>query len=72
MDFYKDRAVEDWTCKNLVEFYRITSGQKDRKKLLDSINKDLEKVKEANSEFDPTRKRKAQRIIDNWKVWFSQ
>ncbi|CAG8659648.1 9198_t:CDS:2, partial [Paraglomus brasilianum] len=69
MDFYKSRAVEDWTCKNLVEFYRITSGQKDRKKLLDSINKDLKKVKEASSEFDPTRKRKAQRIIDNWKDW---
>ncbi|CAG8657859.1 11482_t:CDS:10, partial [Ambispora leptoticha] len=67
MDFYKHRAVEDWTCEKLVEFYRATSGQKDRRKVLDSIKKDLKKVKETNSEFDTTRKRKAQRIVDNWK-----
>ena len=68
MDFYKHRAVEDWTCETLIEFYRTTSEQKNQKKVLDSIKKDLKKVKEENSEFDTTRKRKAQRIVDNWKV----
>ncbi|CAG8481469.1 4593_t:CDS:10, partial [Funneliformis caledonium] len=70
MDFYKRRAVEDWTCEKLIEFYRDTLGQKDRKKVLDNIKKDLKKVKEKNSDFDTSRKRQAQRIVDNWKVCF--
>ncbi|CAG8541741.1 12367_t:CDS:2 [Gigaspora margarita] len=52
MDFYKHKAVEDWTCEKLIEFYHTTSEQKDQKKVLDSIKKDLKKIKEANSEFD--------------------
>jgi hypothetical protein len=32
MDFYKRRAVEDWTCEKLIEFYHDTLGQKDGKK----------------------------------------
>ncbi|CAJ0629427.1 6051_t:CDS:2, partial [Entrophospora sp. SA101] len=69
MDFYKLNEVEDWTCIKVVEHYRANSEQKDWKKVLDSIKKDLKKVKESTSGFDTTRKRKAQRIVDNWKDW---
>ena len=67
MDFYKQNT-ENWTCVNLVEFYRANSKQKERKKVLDNIKKDLEKVVRSKSGFDATRKKKAQKIINNWKV----
>ncbi|CAG8578506.1 8638_t:CDS:10 [Paraglomus brasilianum] len=61
--------TENWTCVNLVEFYRANSKQKERKKVLDNIKKDLEKVVRSKSGFDATRKKKAQKIINNWKDW---
>ena len=68
MDFYRFFAIKDWTCDKIIEYYYKTYKQKGRKKLLDSIKKDLQKI--ANSEYilDETRKRKAQEILDYWKV----
>nr|CAG8608924.1 9519_t:CDS:10 [Entrophospora candida] len=43
MDFYKLNEVEDWTCIKVVEHYHANSEQKDWKKVLDSIKKDLKK-----------------------------
>ncbi|CAG8597602.1 9468_t:CDS:10 [Ambispora gerdemannii] len=63
--FYNDTAIENWTCVNMEEYYRSKSGQ-NRRKVLDCIKKDLEEV--ANlGDFDMTRKRKAQDILDDWK-----
>ncbi|CAG8660038.1 8142_t:CDS:1, partial [Cetraspora pellucida] len=64
MDFY-EQNTENWTCVNLVEFYCTNLKQKERKKVLDNIKKDLEKVVRSESGFDATHKKKAQKIIDN-------
>ncbi|CAG8467347.1 9150_t:CDS:2 [Funneliformis mosseae] len=50
-----------------MEHYRLNSEQKDRKKALDRINKDLKEVEESDS-FDIRKKRKAREILDNWKL----
>lgn len=68
MDFYRENSIEDWTCFNLIEHYRARSGQKDLKKIMDYIKKDLQKVADFDSEFEVTRKRKAREILDDWKV----
>ena len=65
--FYDDTAIENWTCARIMEYYRSKSEQKDRKKVLDRIKKDLEEVEESDS-FDIRKKRKAREILDNWKV----
>ncbi|CAI2190592.1 9219_t:CDS:2, partial [Funneliformis geosporum] len=67
MDFYRDTTIEDWTCANLVEHYHARSGQKDLKKVMDYIKKDLQKVADVDSEFEVTRKGKAREILDDWK-----
>ncbi|GBB90639.1 hypothetical protein RclHR1_17660003 [Rhizophagus clarus] len=71
MDFYRFFAIKDWTCDKIIEYYYKTYKQKGRKKLLDSIKKDLQKIANSNSEYilDETRKRKAQEILDYWKHW---
>ncbi|CAB4445315.1 unnamed protein product, partial [Rhizophagus irregularis] len=51
-----------------MECYRSKSEQKDKKKVLDRIKKDLEEVEESDS-FDIRKKRKAREILDNWKNW---
>ncbi|PKK61817.1 hypothetical protein RhiirC2_200303 [Rhizophagus irregularis] len=66
--FYVDTAIENWTCARIMECYRSKSEQKDRKKVLDRIKKDLEEVEESDS-FDTRKKRKAREILDNWKNW---
>ncbi|CAI2180678.1 1391_t:CDS:2, partial [Funneliformis geosporum] len=63
--FYVDTVVGNWTCANIVEYYCSKSEQKDRKKVLDRIKKDLQEVEESNS-FDKIR-RKAREILDDWK-----
>jgi len=50
-------ATENWTNWTCVNDYRTKVEQKDFKQVLDR-----------NSEFDATRKRKAQEILVNWKV----
>ncbi|RGB39305.1 hypothetical protein C1646_754743 [Rhizophagus diaphanus] len=45
IDFYRETAIEDWTCVNLAEHYHAWSGKKDLKKVLDSMKKDLQKRK---------------------------
>ncbi|GBC01589.1 hypothetical protein RclHR1_04250005 [Rhizophagus clarus] len=44
MAFYHANKTEDWTCNNLVEYYRDKSETKDWKKVLDWIKKDLIRV----------------------------
>jgi hypothetical protein len=68
MAFYHVVKVEDWTCTNLVKYYRSKMEQKDWKKVLDWIKKDLIKVKNSDSEFDITQRKKAREILDKWKV----
>jgi hypothetical protein len=70
LDFYSDSIIDDWTCLNIVEFYRAKLKQKDLKQALDQIKKDLEEVANSEFVFDVTRIKKAQEILDNWKVWF--
>jgi len=65
--FYDDTAIENWTCARIMEYYRSKSEQKNRKKVLDRIKKDIEEVEESDS-FDIRKKRKAREILDNWKV----
>ena len=65
--FYDDTAIENWTCARIMEYYRSKSKQKNRKKVLDRIKKDIEEVEESDS-FDIRKKRKAREILDNWKV----
>ncbi|KAF0510046.1 hypothetical protein F8M41_018506 [Gigaspora margarita] len=68
MDFYILTEAEDKTCIKVVEYFHANSEHKEWKKILDSIKKDLKKVIKSTFGFDVTRKRKAQRIIDNWKI----
>ncbi|CAG8629038.1 8298_t:CDS:2 [Diversispora eburnea] len=67
MDFYKLNEIEDWACIKVVKYYRANSGQKTWTKVLDKIKKDLQIVA-SDPTFDARRKRKAQEIIDSWKV----
>ena len=68
MAFYHVTEVEDWTCIRLVDYYRSKIKQGEWKNVLDSIKKDLIKVASPVSGFDITRRRKAQGILDRWKV----
>ncbi|CAG8777805.1 16774_t:CDS:2, partial [Racocetra persica] len=63
--------AEDWTRIKVVEYYRANSEHKEWKKILYSIKKDLQKLIKSSFGFDVTRKRKAQRILDNWKDWIA-
>ena len=69
MTFYHVNAVEDWTYVKVTEHYRAKMKENQRK-LLDSIKKDLQKVVRSVSEFDETRRHKAQEILDQWKVLY--
>ncbi|CAG8532771.1 2966_t:CDS:10 [Funneliformis mosseae] len=69
MDFYRFFAIKDWTCDKIIEYYYKTYKQKGRKKLLDNIKKDLQKIANSDYILDETRKRKAQEILDYWKHW---
>ncbi|GBC04233.1 hypothetical protein RclHR1_05580018 [Rhizophagus clarus] len=76
--FYHVNAVENWKCLNIVEYYRSKveqAEQKDLKQVLDRIKKDLRLVANSRSDFDATRRGKAQKILDDWKpifIWFEQ
>lgn len=67
--FYNDTAIENWTRVNMEKYYRSKSGQKNRRKVLDCIKKDLEEVANLD-DFDMARKKKAQHILDDWKVYY--
>ena len=67
MAFYHVTAIEDWTCTNVMKYYRAKLENKAQKNVLDYIKKDLTRVAKS-SEFDITRQEKAQKIIDDWKV----
>ncbi|GES85378.1 hypothetical protein GLOIN_2v1574082 [Rhizophagus clarus] len=54
--FYHVNAVENWKCLNIVEYYRS--------------KKDLRLVANSRSDFDATRRGKAQKILDDWKPIF--
>ncbi|KAF0517978.1 hypothetical protein F8M41_016822 [Gigaspora margarita] len=69
--FYNDTAIENWTRVNMEKYYRSKSGQKNRRKVLDCIKKDLEEVANLD-DFDMARKKKAQHILDDWKTWTGQ
>ncbi|KAF0423605.1 hypothetical protein F8M41_006698 [Gigaspora margarita] len=69
--FYHVTKIEDWTYTNMMNYYQEKTGEKERKKLLHCINKDLEIVKDPDSQFDETRKIKAEEILHNWKEWKS-
>ena len=68
LNFYRDSIIDDWTCLNLVDFYRAELKQKDLKQVLDRIKKDLAEVANPELGFDVTRRKRAQQILDNWKV----
>ena len=67
MDLYKSTPLEQWNCENVVEYYR-KEKQRELSKVLDSVKKDLKLVAHADSDFDVDRRKKAQNIIDTWKV----
>jgi len=69
MDFYQVNAIENWTCANLMEYYRSKTKQKDSKQIFDRIKKDLQEVDDSKS-FDTVKKRRAREILDNWKVQY--
>ncbi|CAG8579468.1 3590_t:CDS:10, partial [Gigaspora rosea] len=65
MDFYSLNVVGDWTYVKVTEHYHAKL-QKDQRQVLDSIKKDLQKVV-LDLEFDETKRKKAQEILDRWK-----
>ncbi|RIA79484.1 hypothetical protein C1645_840573 [Glomus cerebriforme] len=67
LNFYLDNIIEDWTCLNVIGFYRTKVKQKGLKEVLGLIHKDLREIANSNPGFDATRKKKAQEILDNWK-----
>ncbi|CAG8604247.1 3179_t:CDS:2, partial [Diversispora eburnea] len=69
LDFYRDNIIDDWTCPNVVDFYRTKVKKKKLKELIDLIHKDLREVANSDPGFDVTRKKKAREILDNWKSW---
>ncbi|RIB13541.1 hypothetical protein C2G38_2197551 [Gigaspora rosea] len=70
MDFYSLNKVGDWTYVKVTEHYHAKL-QKDQRQVLDSIKKDLQKVV-LDLEFDETKRKKAQEILDRWKNWTAQ
>ncbi len=68
LDSYNTIPIENWSCNKLVEYYRENLGRKDCKYVLDNIKKDLTRIADSNSGFSVERRRKAQTIIDHWKV----
>ena len=66
LGFYYSTPIKDWNYDNLLEYYRMESKEKEIKKLLDYIKKDLQRVED--SEFDLKYREKAREILNNWKV----
>lgn len=70
MDFYNLLPADDWTCISIMEHYHSKMQKLDTKTILDCIKKDLEIVAVADSGFNMTSRKKAQEILDSWKVMF--
>jgi hypothetical protein len=66
MDFFGETDVRQWTCKNVIKHYKEKNVEYDLKQILDTVNKDIKRV--AGSNKDPSRREKAQSIINKWKV----
>ncbi|CAI2194977.1 19906_t:CDS:2, partial [Funneliformis geosporum] len=66
LNFYLDNIIEDWTCLNVIGFYRTKVEQKGLKKALGFIHKDLRDIANSIPGFDATRKKKAQEILASW------
>ncbi|CAG8556707.1 14611_t:CDS:2, partial [Cetraspora pellucida] len=63
-------TVRDWIYVKVIEHYHAKL-QKDQRQVLDSIKKDLQKVV-LDFEFDKTKRKKAQEILNQWKNWTAQ
>ncbi|CAG8611929.1 933_t:CDS:2 [Diversispora eburnea] len=68
LDSYNTIPIENWTCDKLVEHYRANLKRKDWAHVLDCIKKDLKIVANLNSVFSEDHRKKAQSIIDHWKL----
>ncbi|CAI2186768.1 7531_t:CDS:10 [Funneliformis geosporum] len=66
MDFYRHTTCLDWTCPNIVKYYRDNLERKDWDYVLDKIKKDLGNITASDSGFSDLHKRKAQEILDCW------
>jgi ABC-type Na+ transport system ATPase subunit NatA len=65
-------TTEDWICDNIIKYYDAKTGQKRKEEIAGSCKKrkELEIVASPVSEYDITCKKKAQEILDDWKVLF--
>ncbi len=70
MDFFYSFSANEWTFAKVLEHYRTKLNRKDWRTILDNIKKDLQKVSALDSGLDVTRRRKAQEIINHWKVCY--
>ena len=66
--FYNNTATKNWSCIEVINYYRSKLERKDLKSVLDYIKKDLQSIANSDTEFDMVRRNKAQAILDNWKV----
>ena len=67
LNFYWITPVHEWTCANLVDYYRKENIY-ELSKIFDSVKKNLTKVADVEFGFDVTRRMKAQELLNNWKV----
>ena len=68
MDFFDKTDICHWTCKNVIKYYKEKNTESNFKQVLDKINRDVKQI--AASGTDSSRRKKAQSILDNWKVIF--
>ena len=67
LNFYWITPIHEWTCTNLVDYYRKDNIY-ELSKILDSVKKNLTKVADVEFGFDVKRRMKAQELLNNWKV----
>lgn len=67
MDFFDETDVRQWTCNNVIKHYKEKNVEYDIKRIFDTVNKDIKHVVRSNK--DPSRREKAQSILNNWKVY---
>ena len=51
MDFYRHTTFIDWTCANIVKYYRDKLERKDWKYVLDKVKKNLRDITASDSGF---------------------
>ncbi|CAB4373460.1 unnamed protein product [Rhizophagus irregularis] len=67
MDFFDETDVRQWTCNNVIKHYKEKNVEYDIKRIFNTVNKDIKHVVRSNK--DPSRREKAQSILNNWKSW---